>query len=216
MAGGPGHRPAEAGGEESPESATDEALARRVQAGDRIALEVLVRRTLRPVHAVVASFMDDPDEVEDAAQESFLRALRAIDSYDPARPFAPWLYQIARNVARNRQAARGRWKLEPLPEEGMSVGIESVGHDSDPDPERAMELTEVRERIRAELHRLPEQRRTAFSLVDVEGMTAAEAGRIMGITPGTIRSHVHHARRVLREALKEFRGVSPERGRPDE
>jgi len=160
--------------------------------------------------------MDDPDEVEDAAQESFLRALRAIDSYDPARPFAPWLYQIARNVARNRQAARGRWKLVPLPEEGMSVGIESVGHDSDPDPERAMELTEVRERIRAELHRLPEQRRTAFSLVDVEGMTAAEAGRIMGITPGTIRSHVHHARRVLREALKEFRGVSPERGRPDE
>jgi RNA polymerase sigma-70 factor, ECF subfamily len=81
-----------AGGEgDSPGALSDEALARRVREGDRMALEVLVRRYLRPVHAVVAGFLSDPDEVEDAAQESFLRALGALDGYDPARPFAPWL-----------------------------------------------------------------------------------------------------------------------------
>jgi RNA polymerase sigma factor (sigma-70 family) len=171
----------------------DETLARRVQSGDRAALEQLVRRYLRPVHAVAASFLTDPDEIEDAAQEAFLRALRAIARYDPDRPFAPWLYQIARNVARNRLATRARWKMEGFPAEGMTSPL--------PGPDVAAERAEIRARIEAELARLPDQRRTAFRLVDVDGMSNDEAGRVMGLTPGTVRSHVHHARRDLRAAL---------------
>lgn len=209
MAGGRAHRP-EAGGETPPESASDEALARRVRTGDRMALETLVRRYLRPVHAVVAAFLSDPDEVEDAAQESFLRAMGAIDAYDPGLPFAPWLYQIARNVARNRISTGRRWKVESLAPDGSGSGLSSGG----PDPEQAMERTEIRERIEVELTRLPEQRRTAFRLVDVEGMTAEEAGRIMGLTPGTIRSHLHHARQALRSALAASLGMIPGEGDP--
>src|SRR5919204_3064476 len=94
------------------DAAADEALARRVQAGDGGALEQLVRRYVRAIHAVAASYLSEPADIEDAAQETFLRALRGIDAYDPERPFAPWLYQIARNVARNQLSARARWQSE--------------------------------------------------------------------------------------------------------
>jgi RNA polymerase sigma-70 factor (ECF subfamily) len=190
------------GGESDADS--DEALARRVQAGDRQALERLVRRYVRPVHAVVASFLSDQSQVEDAAQDAFLRALGAMDRYDPRRPFAPWLYQIARNVARNQIAAQTRRSTEPLTVDGTQA--------PEPAPDLMAERAEMRSRVEAELGHLPEQRRTAFRLVDVEGMGAEEAGRIMGLTPGTVRAHVHHARRQLRAALAEYAGVTKHQG----
>jgi len=197
----------DAGSEEVDEGAgsiSDETLARRVQSGDRSALERLVRRYLRSVHAVVASFLSDPEAIEDAAQETFLRALGAIERYDAQRPFAPWLYQIARNVARNELSAGARWQVEPLAAETQTA--------REIPPDVAAERAQIRERVQEELARLPEQRRTAFRLVDVEGMAADEAGRIMGVSPGTVRSHVHHARRQLREALSEYSNVTTEPG----
>lgn len=182
--------------EEEGEREADESLARRVQGGDRAALERLVRRYVRPVHAVVASFLSEPAEIEDAAQDAFLRALGALDTYDPRRPFAPWLYQVARNVARNQMESRAVRRAESLPEGGREA--------PDPLPDQAAENAEIRDRLERALARLPEQRRTAFRLVEVEGMTTLEVGRIMGIAPGTVRSHVHHARRHLRTALAEY------------
>jgi RNA polymerase sigma-70 factor (ECF subfamily) len=172
----------------------DESLARRAQTGDREALETLVRRYVRPVHAVAASFLVEPADVEDAAQETFLRALGSMNRYDPRRPFAPWLYQVARNVARNHIAAQVVRRTEPLPREGPEA--------PDPAPDLAAERAEIRARVEREMARLPDQRRTAFRLVDVEGMGAEDVGRIMGLSAGTVRAHVHHARRQLREALQ--------------
>lgn len=185
--------------EGEPES--DEALARRVQAGDREALDPLVRRYIRPVHAVIASFVPDATQLEDAAQETFLRMLRSIGTYDARRPFAPWLYQIARNVARNH-VSPGPWRHEPVPLEELTA--------RDLLPDQAAERSEIRRRVDRALDALPEQRRVAFRLVDIEGMDAAETGRIMGISPGTVRAHVHHARRQLREALADFASVPDE------
>lgn len=186
------------------EDASDEALARKVQAGDRIALERLVRRYVRPVQAVVASFVSEAAEIEDVAQDTFVRALRSIDSYDPGRPFAPWLYQIARNAARNRIEAETLRRTESLPVRGPAA--------TEAQPDRRAEHAEFRTRLEEALDCLPEQRRTAFRLVDVEGMGAAEAGRIMGISPGTVRSHVHHARRHLRSALAAHADMTEEAG----
>lgn len=171
----------------------DEVLAERVQQGDREALERLVRRYLRPIHGVVASYLTEPADVEDTAQETFLRALDRIAGYDPSRPFAPWLYQIARNLARDRLATRSRWRLEPLPASGPETTA--------PGPEVALERAEIRAVVDTSIARLPEQRRIAFRLHDVEGYTTNEIARIMGLSPGTVRSHVHFARRSLRAAL---------------
>lgn len=171
----------------------DRALAARVQAGDRAAFERLVRRYLRPIHAVAASFLSERADVEDVVQETFLRALDRIRTYDSNRPFAPWLYQIARNVARNRIAGRARWKTEPLPDEGLAGGAD--------DPEAELERSEVRRRVDAAVAGLPERQRAVFRLLDVEGVSAAEAAEMLGLTSGTVRSHLSHARSALREEL---------------
>lgn len=176
------------------DAAPDEALVRRVQGGDGDALEQLVRRYIRRIHAVAASYLSEPADVEDAAQETFLRALRGIEAYDPKRPFAPWLYQIARNVARNQVTARALWRTE-APSTTLPSRL--------PGPDVVAERSEIRSRVEAAIARLPEQRRTAFYLSDVEGYPTEEIARMMGLTTGTIRSHVHHARRALRIALDE-------------
>jgi RNA polymerase sigma-70 factor (ECF subfamily) len=175
--------------------ASDEVLAGRVQRGDREALEQLVRRYVRVVHAIAASYLAERANVEDAAQETFLRVLRAIDAYDANRPFAPWLYQIARNVARSGASAGARRPVEPLSELLPA-----------PDrPDLDLERSENRQRIDGAIARLPEQRRTAFYLCDVEGYETREVAHLMGLSPGTVRSHVHHARVTLRAALADAR-----------
>lgn len=72
-----------------------------------------------------------------------------------------------------------------------------------PGPDVVLELSELRTRVDAAIARLPEQRRVAFYLSDVEGYATAEVARLMGLSEGTIRSHVHHARKALRAALAE-------------
>jgi RNA polymerase sigma-70 factor (ECF subfamily) len=175
----------------------DEVLARRVQVGEREAFAELARRYLPPVHAVVGSFLREPADVEDAAQETFLRALRGIRSFDPTRDFAPWIYQIARNVARNRIDANRRWRAEAARDDLVS---------DSPDPGSRLERREVRSLVEAALERMPERRRTAFRLFDIEGYAAAEVARLMGLSEGTVRSHVHHARRSLRAELETLLG----------
>jgi len=189
---------------ESPAAGDDDgSLARRVRSGDRWAFEQLARRYLRPVYAVVASYLAEPADVEDAAQETFLRALERIRTFDPERPFAPWLYQIARNVARNRRT----W----LRRHGSESDPVSEVPGRTPGPDRIVERAEVRRLVRAAMERLPEQRRDAFRLFDVEGYPAEEIARLMGITAGTVRSHVHHARRQLRAELAPLLGQEEKR-----
>jgi RNA polymerase sigma-70 factor (ECF subfamily) len=175
-------------------SESDEALAAKVKLGDRDALERLVRRYVRPVHAVAASYLTDPAAVDDAVQEVFLRVIRAIGSFDARRPFAPWLYQIARNVARTQRTFVTKSSPEPLPE--------TLGSTLTP-PDVTLERAEIRARIDAAIARLPEQRRTAFYLTEVEGFDTSEVARMMGLSRGTVRSHLHHARAGLRAALRD-------------
>lgn len=169
-----------------------------MQHGDREALERLVRRYLRPIHAVTASYLPERADVEDAVQDTFLRALDRIAGYEPTRPFAPWLYQIARNVARDRLTTSARRRTEPLPAGGLEEPA--------PGPEVVLERAEVRRLVDLGIADLPEQQRTAFRLHDVEGYTTNEIARIMGLSSGTIRSHVHYARRALRTAFASSLG----------
>jgi RNA polymerase sigma-70 factor, ECF subfamily len=177
----------------------DELLAQQAADGDRDALERLVRRYLRPVRAVTASLLREPADVDDAVQETFRRAMDGLAGYRTGRPFAPWLYQIARNVARSRLTVRARWSgVGPLPAAGLE--------EPSPGPDVLLERAELRRLVGQAIDELPEQRRTAFRLHDVEGYATDEVARIMGLTVGTVRSHVHHARRALRVALTA-RGV---------
>lgn len=189
---GPSGGPSPPSGREA-DGPSDRELGARVRRGDREAFGRLVRRYLRPVHAVIASYLAEPADVEDAVQEAFLRALDGIGGYDPDRPFAPWLYQIARNVARSELEARDRRADGPLPEGGLPSGAGGPG--------ARLERAEIRRKVDAAARRLPDRQRSVFRLMDVEGYDAAEVAEMTGLASGTVRSHLHHARRKLRQEL---------------
>jgi RNA polymerase sigma-70 factor (ECF subfamily) len=134
-------------------------------------------------------------DVEDAAQEAFLRALDSIQSFDLHRPFAPWLYQVARNVARNFLRSAKFWRTEPL------VEVEGMAATDNPGPAAVMDRAELRSLIAAAIDRLPERQRVAFRLFDVDGYSAAEVGTMMDQDAASVRSNVYHARRALRALL---------------
>ena len=184
----------------SPPEVSDGELTRRVQEGDRGAFETLARKYIRSVYAVVSSFLPVQDDIDDSVQETFLRALENIQSFNPKRPFAPWLYQVARNVARNRWKYLKNRRHEDLGElQGLPA--DSWGDD----PGTLAELAELRGNVAAAIDALPDRQRTTFRLHDIEGFKATEIAEMLGVSDGTVRANVHHARRVLRKRLQRYR-----------
>ena len=173
---------------------SDAALVARLRAGDARAANQLLERYLRACRAVALAVTGSETDADDACQDGFVAAMEQIDSCrDPAR-FGGWLLQIVRNRARNlvrHQALRAAEPLESHEVEGGSS------------PAVAMERSELRGRLLAALTELPETHREVVLLHDLEGWKHAEIADRLGIPAGTVRSHLHHARRRLRRLLTE-------------
>lgn len=168
----------------------------RAQAGDRTAFGVLVDRHAAVVRRVARAVLNDPDDADDAAQDAFLSAMVKLQQYDPRRPFGPWLTRIAVNAATDRRRRRTVRRVEPL-EGHLAAG----GTLPDADADRRA----LGQRLRQALAELPERRRMAVVLFDVEGFSHGEIGRILGIPEGTARSEVFHGRRALRALLADWK-----------
>jgi len=171
-------------------------LATRARAGDRAAFGQLVERFAPQARRVARAVLQDPHDADDAAQDAFLAALVKLDQYDPRRPFGPWLMRIVANAATDRRRRRTVRQVEPLAPELTGGG---------PRPDREAEQSALGDRLRAALAELPERRRIAVVLFDVDGYSHAEIAQILGIPEGTVRSEVFHARRRLRELLANWR-----------
>lgn len=174
----------------------DAALVARARSGDRAAFGVLVDRYADQARRVARAVLQDPDDADDAAQDAFLAALVKLDQYDSARRFGPWLMRIVANAATDRRRRRKVRSAVSL-DEGLVAG----GTRPDVMAERAVLLG----RLRAALAELPERRRIAVVLFDVEGYSHAEIAQVLGIPEGTVRSEVFHARRKLRALLADWR-----------
>lgn len=179
------------------EEVDDADLARRAQAGDREAFGRLVERYAGQARRVALSVLGNPDDADDAAQDGFLSALRHLDRYDPARRFGPWLMRIVANAAADR---RRRLKVR------RADDLSPITAADDPSPAVVTDRRAFADALRRALQELPEGQRTAVVLFDVEGYTHAEIAEILGIPTGTVRSHVFHARRALRERLRAWHG----------
>jgi len=175
----------------------DEAdLVTRAAAGDRAAFGVLVERYAGVARRVARAVLGNPEDADDAAQDAMLSALVKLDQYDPRRPFGPWLLRIVSNAATDRRRRRTVRRVEPL-DPGLAAG--------GPRPDTAAEQRALGERLRQALAELPERRRVAVVLFDVEGYSHAEIAGVLGIPEGTVRSEVFHARRRLRALLVNWK-----------
>lgn len=177
-------------------SGEDEALVAKTLAGDRAAFGVLVERYAGQARRVARAVLGDPDDADDAAQDGFLSALVKLGQYDVRRPFGPWLMRIVANAATDRRRRRNVRRAEPLDPSLIGGG---------PRPDAMAIRSELGDRLRSALAELPERRRTAVVLFDVEGYSHAEIAGILGIPEGTVRSEVFHARRRLRTLLADWK-----------
>ena len=167
----------------------------RAAAGDREAFGDLVLRYQASVRRVARAVTGDDHDADDAAQDAFLSALDRIETYDPSRPFGPWLVRIATNAAidllRRRTVRRADALHDAVPSGGPSPAGEAARR-------------ELRGRLHVALAALPERQRIAVTLFDAEGYAHAEIAAILGVPEGTVRSDVFHGRRALRQALAMY------------
>src|SRR5687767_426135 len=173
---------------------TDAALVARVRLGDRNAAGRLIERYLRPCRAVALSVTGDASGAEDLAQDAFVYAMEHIDDLREPERFAAWLMQITRNRSRNH--VRDRKTDSHVPFEGVELASSAAS------PHAEAERAQLRERLLDALAELPEERREIVLLHDLEGWTHSEIGERLELPAGTVRSHLHHARRALREILR--------------
>jgi RNA polymerase sigma-70 factor (ECF subfamily) len=174
-------------------------LLRKAQGGNLFAFEEIVKRYQRRVYGVAYRIVRRHDVADDVAQEAFIRAHRALPSFDAGRPFGPWICRIAANLAVNH--VRSPEAREDALPEGHGERPASSG-----DPLLGVLEGEAARVMNAALGGLPAEQRAVFVLRVVEEMSYKEIAEALGLNVGTVMSRLSRAREKLREALLPYLG----------
>lgn len=184
-------------------SDTDLMLVERTVAGDQKAFELLVIKYQRRIERLIGRMVRDVDLVEDIAQETFIRAYRALAQFRGDAQFYTWLYRIAVNTAKK---ALMDLKRDPLVSESALRG----GGDDDDEtsaveneltssetPETVLAAKEIAAAVNSAMEALPEELRQAVTLCEIEGLSYEEIAEVMNCPIGTVRSRIFRAREAI-------------------
>lgn len=180
----------------------DEELVARVQRGDKKAFDMLVIKYQHKIIQLVNRFVKDPSEAQDVAQEAFIKAYRALDSFRGDAAFYTWLYRIAINTAKNYLQARARRNSNYEVDIQDAEKVENAPqlHDLD-SPDNHLANDQIIETIKQAISLLPEEMKTAIMLREFEGMSYEEIAEAMDCPIGTVRSRIFRAREAIDEKL---------------
>jgi RNA polymerase sigma-70 factor (ECF subfamily) len=182
---------------------SDQQLVERVQAGDKSAFDLLVRKYQHRVLKLVSRFVSDAAEAEDVAQEAFLKAYRALASFRGDSAFYTWLYRIAINTAKNALVSNRRrpvdFDLDLQDPEQYDRHARLKEGDT---PEGVLLTEEIRSVVEKAMEQLPEDLRTAIVLRELEGLSYEEIAEAMDCPVGTVRSRIFRAREAIDRKLK--------------
>ncbi|WP_149194962.1 RNA polymerase sigma factor RpoE [Luteimonas suaedae] len=181
----------------------DQELVRRVQRGDSAAFDLLVRKYQHRIAALIGRYVQDWSECQDVAQETFIRAYRAIGNFRGDAQFYTWLHRIAVNTAKNHLVSGNR---RP-PTEDIDVGdaeqFDSGVRLRDTDtPERELMRQQLEQTVMHAVEGLPEELRVAITLREVDGLSYEEIAQRMDCPIGTVRSRIFRAREAIDLELK--------------
>ncbi len=182
---------------------SDNQLVKRVQKGDRRAFDLLVLKYQYKVQAVIGRYIKDSSEALDVAQETFIKAYRAIGNFRGDSQFYTWIFRIAVNTAKNHLVSRSR---RPPSEdidyqEAEDFGISEALQDVD-GPEGELYRSELERIVFDTMRALPEDLRVAISLRELEGLSYEEIAEIMDCPVGTVRSRIFRAREAINEKIQ--------------
>ena len=184
-------------------SATDKQLVVRVKKGDRRAFDLLVIKYQQKIMSLISRYVHDSDEVQDVAQEAFIKAYRALPKFRGDSAFYTWLYRIAINTAKNHLVSRSR---RPP---GSDVDVEDAQfmdsgealRDSE-NPENTLAGDELRDTVNTALIDLPDDLRTAVTLREFDGLSYEEIAEVMECPVGTVRSRIFRAREAIDRSVR--------------
>ncbi len=187
----------------------------RIRAGDKTACDDCIREHSPAVYRLVLRLLGDREEAEDAVQETFLSAFKAIDRFDGRSGVSTWLYRIAYNTALMRLRRR-RPDAVPVeeaiePDEGSPVPHALV--DWCCLPERELEKAEVRAEITRAIRELPAKLRAVFVMRELEELSTAATAQALGLSEETVKTRLRRARLQLKESLTARFGGREPRGR---
>lgn len=186
------------------EREVDAELVARVQRGDKRAFDLLVLKYQRKVIRLLSRMIREPADVEDVAQEAFIKAYRALPQFRGDSAFYTWLYRIAINTARNWQAAQNRRpKTISSTENEDGETFNQVDNLIDINtPEAMVANQQIAETVNAAIAALPEDLRKAIVLREIEGMSYDDIALTMGCPIGTVRSRIFRARESIAAQLR--------------
>ena len=185
-------------------SETDKQLVARVQKGDSRAFDMLVLKYQHKILSLIGRYVHDADEVQDVAQEAFIKAYRALPKFRGDSAFYTWLYRIAINTAKNHLVSRSR---RPP---GSDVEVEDAEYYEGgsalrdiENPENALFGAELKEVVEAAISNLPEDLRSAVTLREFDGLSYEDIAEIMDCPVGTVRSRIFRAREAIDTQVKQ-------------
>ncbi|HYG43248.1 MAG TPA: RNA polymerase sigma factor RpoE [Bordetella sp.] len=191
----------------------DAELVARVQRGDKKAFDLLVLKYQRKILRLLGRMIRDPAEIEDVAQEAFIKAYRALPQFRGESAFYTWLYRIAVNTARNWLASAGRRPSAPnaIETEDGETFNETDNLTDISTPEAMYASREIAEAVNAVIEELPEELRTAIVLREIEGMSYEDIAQSMDCPIGTVRSRIFRAREAIATRLRPLLDTDAER-----
>ena len=175
----------------------DSELVLRARGGEELALSMLIERYQKPAYALALSVTGRHEDAEDVAQESFLVALEQLDECRSPERFAGWFMTIVRNRSRNLIRRESLRETSDLPR-GTRSRI--------PTPDKIAETSELRGILQQAIASHPEVQQQVVLLHDLEGWKHREIAERLGLPSGTVRSHLHFARKALKGALARMPG----------
>jgi len=183
---------------------TDQQLVARVQTGDSRAFDLLVLKYQHKIFSLIGRYVHDADEVQDVAQEAFIKAYRALPKFRGDSQFYTWLYRIAVNTAKNHLVSRSR---RPP---GSDVDVEDAEYYEGgaalrdiETPENALFGAELKQVVEAAISDLPDDLRTAVTLREFDGLSYEDIADIMDCPVGTVRSRIFRARETIDNKVRE-------------
>lgn len=181
----------------------DQELVRRVQRGDSAAFDLLVRKYQHRIAALIGRYIADWSECQDVAQDTFIRAYRAIGNFRGDAQFYTWLHRIAVNTAKNHLVAHKRRPpgadIDIDDAEQFDSGIRLRDTDT---PERELARQQMEQTVMRAVEALPEELRLAITLREVEGLSYEDIAQRMDCPIGTVRSRIFRAREAIDEQLQ--------------
>lgn len=177
---------------------TDQQLVLRVQKGDKHAFDLLVVKYQHKILSIISRYIKDSSEMQDIAQEAFIKAYRAIGNFRGDSAFYTWIYRIAINTAKNHLVSRGR--RPPATDVDAEEAEYYAGGESMRDlssPENQLMKDQLEQTVNKAINDLPEDLRTAVTLREMEGLSYEEIAEVMGCPVGTVRSRIFRAREAI-------------------